>query len=395
MWEQRVSEGWTNVLPLDGTDSRKSSLPEPSLLEEEVPENLGHEWRVLHPFELPRVKFPTDTTPPNQRRLAENDALVELIQTMEHLEDIPMWGQRDYWFYPPRYGDPFYRRRGRGRGRRELMGERPPERDPTQGFGRGSSPGFGRGNGRGFYSQGPLERNERYRQEEERSSPASDGREGRDIPISSPTAPSHQRTPPTPAPSEDRLFTDWSSVRSGSLLVRTPPQSVLIGESGHKTNQITPQPSHPITEQTHMGVAEDALQENLPTTTPTAQQQPLDRSSVMGERRVNDIQTNTSDMVVESTRDRTGTSNIEANAQTSIPIVDVLLPSGHGDHVMIPHVNLSISGYEPDSLRTSGMRSQSMQAQEVSAIPQVDGPGSLPMRDPIERWMNGIPRLVE
>ena len=46
-WVQRVSEDWTNVPPLDGTDSRESSLPEPSLLEEEVPENL--EWRVLHP----------------------------------------------------------------------------------------------------------------------------------------------------------------------------------------------------------------------------------------------------------------------------------------------------------------------------------------------------------
>ena len=29
-------------IPLDGTASRESSLPEPSLLEEEVPENLGH-----------------------------------------------------------------------------------------------------------------------------------------------------------------------------------------------------------------------------------------------------------------------------------------------------------------------------------------------------------------
>ena len=36
-----------------------------------------------------------------------------------------------------------------------------------------------------------------------------------------------------------------------------------------------------------------------------------------------------------------------------------------------------------------------MWAQEVSAIPQMDGPGSLPMRDHIERCMNGIPRLVE
>ena len=89
--------------------------------EEEVPENLGLEWRVLYPFELSGVRHPTDTTPPNQRRLAENDALVELIQTTEYLEDIPMWGQRDYQLYPPRYGDHFYR--GRGRGRKEMMSE--------------------------------------------------------------------------------------------------------------------------------------------------------------------------------------------------------------------------------------------------------------------------------
>ena len=114
-----------------------------------------------------------------------------------------------------------------------------------------------------------------------------------------------------------------------------------------------------------------------------------------GERRVNDVGTNTSDVVVESTRDRIRTSNMEVNAQTSIPIGDGLLPSSLGDRVTIPHVNLSISHYEPDSLRTSGMRSLSMWAQEVSAIPQVDGPVSLPMRDPIERCMNEIPRLVE
>ena len=65
-WVQSISEGLTNVPPLDNTDSGESSLPEPSLLlEEEVPENLDHGWRVLHPLELPGVRFPTDTTPPN------------------------------------------------------------------------------------------------------------------------------------------------------------------------------------------------------------------------------------------------------------------------------------------------------------------------------------------
>ena len=160
-------EGWTSAPPPDGTELGESDLHEPPLSsEEELPENLGHEWRVLHPFELPGVRHPTDTTPPNERRLAENDTLVELIQTTEYLEDIPMWGQRDYQLYPPMYGDSFYR--GRGRGRREKMSERPHQRDSTQGFGKGSNRGsFGRGNGRGFYSQGPLERNEMYSQVKE------------------------------------------------------------------------------------------------------------------------------------------------------------------------------------------------------------------------------------
>ena len=94
---------------------------------EGIPDELGHEWRILHPFEIPGVRFPTNTTPPNQRRLAENDTLVELIQTTEYLKDMPTWGQRDYRLYPPRYSDPFYkgRGRGRGRGRRDWLSERP------------------------------------------------------------------------------------------------------------------------------------------------------------------------------------------------------------------------------------------------------------------------------
>ena len=100
MWVQCVSEGQTNDPPPEGTGSAESSLAELSLLAEGIPENLGHEWRILHPFEIQGVRFPTDNTPPNQRRLAENDALVELIQTTEYLEDTPMREQRDYKFYP-------------------------------------------------------------------------------------------------------------------------------------------------------------------------------------------------------------------------------------------------------------------------------------------------------
>ena len=62
---------------------------------------------------------------------------------------------------------------------------------------------------------------------------------------------------------------------------------------------------------------------------------------------------------------------------------------------MIPQVNLSISGYESDLLRTSHMRPPSMRVQEISIMPQLDGLASLPMRDPIGRRIQEIPRSAE
>ena len=119
----------------------------PLFLAERVPEELGQEWRVVHPFEIPGVRFPMDATPPNQRRLAENDALVELIQTTEYLEDMPTWGQRDYWLYPLSMVIPFIEKeeggRGRGRGRWEWFNDRPVERSNG-----GLRRGFPHGNGR-------------------------------------------------------------------------------------------------------------------------------------------------------------------------------------------------------------------------------------------------------
>ena len=99
-WMQQITEGQTNEPAREG-ESDESNSSDANVSSEEIPDELGHEWRVLHPFELPGVRFPTDSTPPNQRRLAENDALVELIQTTEYLDDVPMWGQRDYRLYPP------------------------------------------------------------------------------------------------------------------------------------------------------------------------------------------------------------------------------------------------------------------------------------------------------
>ena len=94
--EQRRSEGQIEEQPQD-EDSEESDTLEPLVIEG-LPDELGLEWRVLHPFDIPGVRNPTEDTPPTHRRLAENDTLVELIQTAEYLEDAPSWEQRR--FYP-------------------------------------------------------------------------------------------------------------------------------------------------------------------------------------------------------------------------------------------------------------------------------------------------------
>ena len=99
-WMQQLTEGQTTEPRREGDSSNESHEANKEPLPKEIPDELGHEWRVLHPFDLSGVRFPTDTTPSNQRRLAENDALVELIQTTEYLVDVPTWGHRDYRLYP-------------------------------------------------------------------------------------------------------------------------------------------------------------------------------------------------------------------------------------------------------------------------------------------------------
>ena len=96
-WVQHIAEGQIEEHSREDEDSVESDPLKPLVLEG-LPDELGSEWRVLHLFEIPGVRFPAEDTPPNHRRLAENDTLVELIQTAEYLEDAPSWGQRR--FYP-------------------------------------------------------------------------------------------------------------------------------------------------------------------------------------------------------------------------------------------------------------------------------------------------------
>ena len=95
--------------------------------------------------------------------------------------------------------------------------------------------------------------------------------------------------------------------------------------------------------------------------------------------------TNTLDIEVRSHRDGARVLTLDADAQASLPIVDVMLPSGGGNQLAISQINLSISGYGPNSLRDSHVGTPAMRAQEILIMPQLDGPVSLLTRDPIRR----------
>ena len=121
---------------------------------------------------------------------------MELIQTTEYLEDTPTWGQRDYRLYPPRYSDPFYKGRGRGRGRQDWISERHMDRS-NRGIGRGNTRWNNR-DAREEVRQTNTTRDQQDRWEEDWSVPTSiERREGATVRQES------HRAPPTPPPSED------------------------------------------------------------------------------------------------------------------------------------------------------------------------------------------------
>ena len=66
--------------------------------------------------------------------------------------------------------------------------------------------------------------------------------------------------------------------------------------------------------------------------------------------RLIDMGTNTSDKEVRPQRD--GARAIDSDdddAQVSCPLVNVILPTGMNEQVHMPHINLSISRYDPES----------------------------------------------
>ena len=96
-------------------------------------------WKIHHPYDIPGVRRPTMDTPDNLRRLAESEASVESLQTMEYLTEFPtLEERRDFRQFPPRYEDPHYhpsrlKKNGDGRPRRREGEERVPTVGPLPG----------------------------------------------------------------------------------------------------------------------------------------------------------------------------------------------------------------------------------------------------------------------
>ena len=69
-WVQCISEGQIEEHSREDGDSEDSAPLEPLVLEG-LPDELGPEWRVLHPFEIPGVRYPTENTHSTHRRMTE------------------------------------------------------------------------------------------------------------------------------------------------------------------------------------------------------------------------------------------------------------------------------------------------------------------------------------
>ena len=113
--------------------------------------------------------------------------------------------------------------------------------------------------------------------------------------------------PPTPPHSDERLFTDWSSLESPCA--KTSPQSVPIGEMGQSINQPDNQTTQPGSEPTEIGAMGNAPSDNV--ASPRICRQP-DEVGV----RMTDMGTNMSDVEARPHIDGTRLVTSDASIQT-------------------------------------------------------------------------------
>ena len=209
--------------------------------------------------------------------------------------------------------------------------------------------GFSHGNGIEVH-QVQTGRTLQDRQEEEWSIPTNIGRRENDAERhESPTAP----PPPAPPPTEDRLFTDWSSIDSPRE--RTSQHNVSARNTEPNINQTDNQTDQPRTEPARMEAMGNTLSDVM--TFPSACQQP----SQVGTRLI-DRETNMSDVEVRTQREEIRIGNLSSNE---------VIVSNDRDTQMPTFCN-GLSSYDTKITGGPHIRTHTM-----DRIPQLDGPTSV------------------
>ena len=184
------------------------------------------------------------------------------------------------------------------------------------------------------------------------------------------------RAPPTPPPSEDRLFTDWSSLDSPR--VRTSSQNVSVQDTEQVINQPDNQTAQPGTEPAQVEVEGNTLSDDV--TTLSTHQQPNQVGT-----RLMDMGTNTSDIEVRSQRDGVKVIASSNDEETLI--------NNRNEQIPVSCNNLSISRHDDELWRGSHIRTHDIGRLEM--IPQLDGPISVCSRRRILENMRTEQKLIQ
>ena len=210
--------------------------------------------------------------------------------------------------------------------------------------------GFSRGNGIEVH-QVQTERTQQDRQEEEWSVPTNVERRENDT-----ERHESPRVPPAPPSTEDRLFTDWSSIDSPRE--RTSQYNVSTRDTEPFINQTDNQTDQPGSEPARIEAMGNILRDVM--TFPSACRQP---SQVV--TRFIDRETNMSDVEVRTQRDETRIDNLSSNEVIISNVRDTQMPTSCS----------GLSSNDTEITEGSHIRTHTMEI-----IPQLDGPTSVHTR---------------
>ena len=163
--------------------------------------------------------------------------------------------------------------------------------------------------------------------------------------------------PPAPSPTQDRLFTDWSSIDSPRE--RTSQYNVSARDTEPNTNQTDNQTEQPGSEPARIEVRGNTLDDDV-MTFPSVCRQPS-----QGGTRLIDRETNMSKVEVRTQREETRTDNMSSS--------EVIISNNR--NTQIPTSHSGLSSHDTEIIGGSPIRTHT-----TNIIPQSDGPTSVHTR---------------